>query len=142
MARQRGYRLVIAAFAMALAGVAILALAPLTTVVTERDSANMSQTDEANEEEWSRENLVATDGWGAVARIALAVAVVGGLPLLAPSGRPALVTRAASSLLLFSGVVVGIFSIGIFLAPAALLMLIATVLAQDGQHSSDVSAGI
>ena len=140
MTRERGYGLVIAAFVITVAAAGVLAFAPLTTTVT----ATAVPADEISDEgtrrqppqDVTRENLslVEAQGWGEVAGIAVPVLLVTGMPLLAPSGRRARILRGVSTVLLFSGVVLGILSFGIYLLPSAVLMFVAATLALTNRH--------
>lgn len=138
MARDRGYAFAVAAFAAAVASVGIVAFAPLGTTVEERvevegPPANETGTSTAPEpiEERRSSSIAQEQGWAVVVRIAIPVLLVAAAPLLAPIGRRGRVLRLASTLLLFAGVVVGLMSVGIFLLPAAILMLIAAVRSSD-----------
>lgn len=134
IARDRGYAIVVAAFAAAIAAVGIVAFAPLmttveTTVQEPVPPVDRSETSSAPEpiEERGSGSIAQEQGWGVVIRIAIPVLLVAAAPLLVPTGRLGRLLRLASTVLLFAGVVVGLMSVGIFLLPAAILMLIAAV---------------
>ena len=134
MARDRGYAFAVAAFAAAAAAVGIVAFAPLGQTVEESaqpiDHTEAPTAPEPIEEPRSI-SIAQEQGWGVVVRIAIPVLLVAAAPLLAPIGRRGRVLRLASTLLLFAGVVVGLMSVGMFLLPAAILMLIAAIRSSD-----------
>lgn len=134
MTRDRGYAFAVAAFAAAVAAVGIVAFAPLMTTVEtgfEREATPADQTEASTAPESLEErrstSIAVSQGWGVVVRIAIPVLLVAAAPLVAPMGRRGRVLRLFSTILLFAGVVVGAMSVGIFLLPAAILMLIAAV---------------
>lgn len=145
MSRDRGYGFVIAAFTIAVAATGVLAFAPLGATVTETAVPDEDISEDGVRpqapEEVTRRSLVEEQGWSEVARIAVPLLLVTGMPLLAPSGRRARILRGASTVLLFSGVVVGILSVGIFLLPAAVLMLIATAVSLSNREKLTARQG-
>lgn len=132
MTRDRGYAFAVAAFTAAVAAVGIMAFASLATTVTVEESAPPADQTEASTvtdsiEKRRSSSIAQEQGWEVVVRIAIPVLLVAAAPLLTPIGRRGRVLRLVSTILLFAGVVVGAMSVGIFLLPAAILMLIAAV---------------
>jgi hypothetical protein len=143
MHRERGYGFVIAAFALAVGAAGLLAFAPLGASVTEVavPEADTNGDGLRPQEDVTHTSLVEEQGWSDLARIGVLLLLVAGAPLLAPSGRRARVLRGASTVLLFGGVIAGILSVGIFLLPAAILMLIATALSLSGRDEPTATRG-
>lgn len=148
--RAGGYSLVVAAFTVSILVAVILAFAPMVTSVSESAGVTVTQDEEDVGETERRtavthETLPEAQGWGAVAAVGVPLLLLTGLPLLIPWPRAAMVVRAVSTFLLFAGVLLGALSFGIFYLPAAVLMLIATILAfkrttgdshRDRRHAS------
>lgn len=135
MRRDRGYVFAVAAFAAAAVAVGIVAFAPLMTThevsIPSPDQTDASTAPEPIAEERRSSSIPGSQGWGTVVRIAIPVLLVAAAPLAAPTGRRGRVLRSASTVLLFGGVVIGAMSVGMFLLPAAILMLIAAGRSSD-----------
>lgn len=136
VAPDRGHSFVISAFVAAVVAVGIVAFAPLGTtgegtveeVVPPADESSTAPEPVAERRSTS---IVQKQGWGVVVRIGIPVVLVAAAPLFAPTGRSGRVLRFTSTILLFAGVVLGALSVGLFLLPAAVLMLIAAMRSDD-----------
>ena len=146
--RERGYRFVLAAFVVAIGVVVVVAFVPLGTSVeevvaeTQADAtAHGETTIHVERSQWvERHTIAESDGWGVVLGITLPLLAISGFPLFATGRRRAIAARGASTALLVVGILLAM-SLSIFIAPIALLMLIATILAVADRRTTPIRAG-
>lgn len=118
-----GTRIVIAALAVNALTTVLLLRAPLygsSASTATSDGRLTARTDSAT--------LFDVNGWNAIVPLLIPV-LIAGLPLLAPSRRPAVLGRSMSAFILLAFVVLGAMTVGLFYLPSALLMTIAAFMA-------------
>lgn len=132
----KGYRFVVAAFAVSLLLIVFFVFAPMPSSVSQSVTVTVTQDGEEVREtsatrEATRETWPESQGWRAVGKVAVPLLVLTGLPLLLPWRRTAIAARTASTALLFFGVLLGALSFWILYLPGAVLMLIAMIRALE-----------
>lgn len=134
-----GYAFVVAAAAVAVLASLVLAVAPMSTTVSESarvtgaPDATATETSPDAEAQSGRQvthhTLAESEGWATVALLAGPLLLLAGVPLLAHRRGPAIAVRGACGVLLLAGTVLGALSFGILYLPVAALMLVAAGLA-------------